>query len=637
MPKGLPYYDEDPLKYVAHYYKRAKRFTEGLAPRLKEQWDMYLALDEYIEERRNMNRSALSFPLIFAHIEARLATLLDILNQSENFIRFEPIVPGDPMAERAAQRLESAFSNIRADLDWDEKFTEMFLANEIFDWNWVALETQTIPIRPETGVLIQQGMIGTDKTYPSFGLYAPGRVFIDGMYEREEQIQHKFKAQWVGYHQLKALYPDRVDTWLQQSARPRGAEESDGLFAANDWKTGAGRRGMATIYDELNGSYDDSSAEGFLLVEAHLKASYSDGSTRDRVMIFLPEVTSNGQSRSFPDGYPLDEYAKPFVDVEEQIFMTRGRPLPYTLRGKGTSDLLVPFQRDFSEQISTERDLDRLFQAPPMALRAEYYIGKEKPTMDPYEIWNFRDTAETRNIPISHFASPIVTPTPNRQWAMATNNKLQQLMMLVSAAVEAETGGVDVNPNKTATAFSGRARAANRRLMVPFRQQARTIQRVIRSMLAMMKEAPSQFLYPHIRAVTDQQGPAVLLPSDVMAAVHVRVPSLTQYANRELQKIMWRMVAEGIAQFPVTAGSPSTQIMLIENLLRSMEIGEYKVQEFKARMASDLMLANEQAQAYMALQVMQSGKPPAPQGTSEGRMGPGAVTHISNLTAQGVG
>jgi len=161
-------------------------------------------------------------------------------------------------------------------------------------------------------------------------------------------------------------------------------------------------------------------------------------------------------------------------------------------------------------------------------------------------------------------------------------------------------------------------------------------------MLAMMKEAPSQFLYPNIRATTDQKGPGILLPSDIMAAVHVRVPSLAQYANRELQKVMWRMVAEGVNQFAVTQNSPSGQMMMIENMLRSMEIGEVKVQEFKMRVASDLALANEQAQAFNAIQVMQGGSTNTPGGGTgqappAGRLGPGTVTKAANLTNQGVG
>lgn len=649
MPTGRPYYDENPMRYIAPLYADAVSYQKGLSPRIKEQWDMFLAFDEYIEDRRGKNRSALSFPLIFAHIEARVATLLEILNASENIIRFEPIEPTDSMAQFAAERLESAFNNIRADLEWDAKWCEMFQANEIFDYNWVSLEAETIPIRPETGVIVTPDLFGTDKTYPSFNLYAPGRVLVDGQYEKEEQIPAKFKTTWMSYHQIRERYPDRVGTWLCEHEQSRAEVEGDGLFRASDWENRGGGSAMSTMFDDRPGKSSSSGSEkGFLVVEGHVKAMFSDGSCRPRIITFMPKVKIGQGGESSPYGYVLDEMAKPFNDIEDLVFVTRGRPLPYTIKGKGTSDLLVPFQRDFSEQLSAERDFDRLYQAPPIAMRSQMYIGKEKPRMDAYEIWNFKDTAETKNIPVSHFFSPISVPTPNRQWAMATNQKIQNLMDLISAAVEATTGGVDVNPNKTATAFSGRARASARRMMIPFKEQARTIIRITRAMLAMMNEAPGEFLYPHIRARTNQTGPASLLPSDLMAAVHVRVPSLAQYANRELQKVMWRMVAEGVGQFPLTANSPSAQMMLIENMLRSMEIGEEKVQQFKANIASDLQLANQMAQSYTAIQMMQMHKSePGPQpgptaggmGQSGGmnRMGPNQVAHVANITTQGVG
>ena len=623
------------MQVVSFLYKAAKSYTVGQNRRLKEQYDMYLAYDEYIEERRVNKRSALSFPLIFAHIEARVATLQEILNTSENIIRFEPIIPGDPQAEVAAERLEAGFQNIRADLEWDEKFTEMFQANEVFDYNWISLEAQSLPLRPGTGVSISPELLGTDKIYPSFELYAPGRVLVDGSYEREHQIPAKFKMMWMTYQQLKLAFPDRISSSLLNQQKSKGEAEGDGLFSPGDWDKRADGTSMATIYDELAG--DGGTEEnnvGFVVAEAHVKAVYSDGSVHERILTFLPDVTNvDGGS---PNGFPLEEGPKPFTDVDNMVFMTRGRPLPYSPKGKGTSDLLVPFQRDFSEQVSTERDFDRLMQAPPLAMKSKMYIGKEKPTMNPYEIWNFKDTPESMNVPVSHFVSQIQQNTPNRQWAMATNTKIQNLMTFISAAVESETGGMDVNPNKTATAFSGRARAANRRIMIPFHQQARSITRIVRAMLAMMGEAPSQFLYPAILANSNRAGPGILTPQDIMASVHVRIPSLAQYANREMQKIMWRMVAEGAAQLPVVAASPSAQLMLVENMLRSMEIGEVKVQEFKARVASDIGLANDLAQSFHALNVIEGGKQQGV-GGSGGGVGPAQVAKTANLTTLGVG
>ena len=633
---GFVFYNEDPGKYVYQLWKEAQKSWDGQKSRIQEQYDMYLGYDDYINERASQGLSALSFPLIFAHVEARLATMLELMNSEENFIRFEAIQKGDSQAEMAAERLEAGFANIRADLDWDQKFLDLFQACEIFDYNWISLEAETIPIRPGTGITAGSDLQGTDKTYPSFGLYHPGRVWTDGHYERESEIPAKFKVSFMTYQDLKLNYPERVQTWMLDRSQLRSEVD---YLVPDDWNSSS--HNMGHIYDGEGGSDDE--RRGFLVVEAHVNAIFSDNTCRQRILTFLPEITASPKSAEDAQwGYLLEEGAKPYDSVEDLIFMARGRSLPFSTKGKGTSDLLVPFQRDFSDQVSTERDLDRLYQAPPIAMRSEFYIGKEQPSLNPYEILNFRDTAETRNIPLDHFVKPLVTPTPNRAYAVETRNTIQNLMDLISGAVEAQTGGVDINPNKTATAFSGRARAAARRVMVPFRQHSRTIQRVIRSMLAMMQETPQEFLYPHILASSTNLGPGVLTPNDVGSAVHVRVPALSEYANRELAKVMSRMIAEGLMQLPIVADSPSGQMMIAEHLLRQQQFGEENTQRFLQGLQGDLQAAARSA-ALQALTIQEGNgngqsKAVAPgNSTPVGRVGPGQVSQAANLSSNVTG
>lgn len=644
MAAGTTFYDESPIKYVRESYDAAKAFMDTKAKRIQEQWDMFMAYDEYIEDRRAKNRSALSFPIIFAHIEARVATLIEILSTSENFLRFEPRMTRNPLMKIAAERLESAFANIRADLDWDSLFMELFLANEVFDHNWVGFESKDIQIHPDTGLRAAAGLMGTEKTYPGFELYAPNNVLVDGNWERQHNIPARHKRRFRTFTELRAQYGEQIEPWMIERMSTKADAISDGLLSPSDWQRGSGPSitHRNTAYDDRNAGGSSTQEErGLVVVESHFLAIYRDGDVEPRIMTFLPGLTESPGKGSHEHGYEIFDIRKPFEGLSWMVMMTRGRPLPYTPEGKGTSDLLVPFQRDFSEQISTERDLDRLYQAPPVAMRTGLYAGQEEPTMDAYKIWPFEDEPDTYNIPLDHFAKPILIPQPNRMYASDTNSKIHNLMNLISAAVEAETGGVDVNPNKTATAFSGRARAANRRIMVPFRQQAATIQNIMRGLLVMMAEAPQQFLYPEIAANSNLAaqyggvGEGVLLPSDVQAAVHVRVPSLAQYANREMQKVMWRMVAEGLMQLPIMQSSPQAQIMLAQDLLRSMEIGEARVAEYASLIQQDMMTQMALAQSA-PLEVgggPQSGQiaPPA------GRVGPGTVTKAANLTAQGVG
>jgi hypothetical protein len=178
--------------------------------------------------------------------------------------------------------------------------------------------------------------------------------------------------------------------------------------------------------------------------------------------------------------------------------------------------------------------------------------------------------------------------------------------------------------------------------MIPFRQHARTIQRIVRSMVAMMQETPQEFLYPHIQASSPNLGPGVLTPQDIMASVHVRVPALAEYANRELAKIMSRMIVEGLMQIPIVAESPSAGVQLAEHLLRHQEFGEENTQRFLQNLQADFQAAAQtQALAALVPEVGNSnGQSKAVGPTNQtpiGRVGPGTATKAGNLSAQAVG
>jgi len=64
----------------------------------------------------------------------------------------------------------------------------------------------------------------------------------------------------------------------------------------------------------------------------------------------------------------------------------------------------------------------------------------------------------------------------------------------------------------------------------------------------------------------------------LQAAVRVRVPALSEYAGKELHKVMWRMVGDGLQGLSVFNESPEFQLWYAERLIRSMGISESEVQ-----------------------------------------------------------
>jgi hypothetical protein len=631
-------FDRDPQRYVGELWKCAQRWWETQRKRTQEQWDMFMGRDEFIKRRGDAGYSALSVPLTFVVSEARTSLLWEMLSAAEPFFRFEPLETNALFDRIRAERLESAFEAIRRDLEWDDKIVELFQATDIFDYAWIALELESLMITPQMGILGGEQLIGTEKLYPSWNVYAPGQVLIDGFYSREEQIPAKFKVAFMPYHQLKMAYPDKVGPWIKKHARPR----DDSAFY-NPAAVDENRKGNESVYVRWknSGGGDNDGNRGFTVVEAHLTAMFSDGTPRPVIYSFLPDVTTGpeGSTKTFKWGMPLgDPQPKPYQTVRDMIWMARGRPLPFTSRGMGTADLLVPFQREFSDALSSERDLDRMYLAPPMAVRGELLIGKEKPSLNANEIWTFQDKDWSRQMALSDLAQPIITPTPNRGYLQNTGSKMQNLVDLIGAAMEAQTGEAP-DVGRTATEFSGRTRGAARRITVVFAQHARTFQRIVRSMIAMMGETPDQFMYPPIRAKSGTLGESSYLDmQDIMGAVRVTVPALSDYANREMAKVMWRMTMEGLLQIPVIAQSPQVGLLLTEDIMRNQGVGEQRVQEYMSAATQGMQQAM-MMQAMTALpQDVGGGSMPGP--TNEipgaGSMGPGRVSNIGNLQS-GIG
>jgi len=633
MDDDALYFDQKPDQYVGELWDSAKKWWETQRSRTQEQWDMYMAQDSYIKDRGKAGYSALSVPLIFVVNEARAALLWEMQSAAEPFIRFEPRNSGSVLDRIRAERLESAFQAIRTDLEWDEKIVDLFQACDIFDYNWIALELESLLISPQNAVVVSPEMYGTEKLYPSWNVYSPGQVLIDGFYGRESEIPAKFKTAFLPYHQLQMRYPDKVGKWIRKYERPR----NDSAFynPTEEQESNQKNVSMSQMY-QRGGGGGGGGNKGFLVVEAHLTAVFSDGMARPVIYTFLPDVINGpeGSSETYRWGMSLSSTPKPYTSVQDMIFMARGRPLPFTSRGVGTAELLVPFQREYSDQLSSERDLDHMYVAPPMAVRTELLIGKENPSLNASEIWSFQDKDWSRGLGLRDLAAPILTPTPNRGYLQNTRASMQNLVDRIGAAMEAQTGEAP-DTNRTATEFSGRTRGAARRITLVFAQHARNIQRIVRSMLAMMGETPDVFLQPPIPVSSDTMGEVdILTEGDIRGAVRVRVPALSEYANREMSKVMWRMTMEGLLQIPVIQQSPQVGLLLAEDVIRNQGIPEQRVQEYKAAAAQGMQEAL-MMQAMGSMPVDLGGAPgPSGQIPGAGQMGPGRASNMANMEAQ---
>jgi len=222
----------------------------------------------------------------------------------------------------------------------------------------------------------------------------------------------------------------------------------------------------------------------------------------------------------------------------------------------------------------------------------------------------------------------------NRAYTGETKHILRNVFDLVTAAVESQTAGEDTSGNPTATAATLRSNASGRRIMTQFAEHAESLIWITQSHLRMMREAPEEFLYPPIRANSQMMGaPGVLTPQDIQAAVRVRVPALSEYANKQQEKIIWRMVGDGMAQIPIFGQSPELQLWYIERLVRSLRVGETEVQEAMLAAKTGLMQAQMAAAlGGMAPEVGGGGGAAPPPGGS--KVNPAGVAAAGNMTQQ---
>lgn len=608
---------KDPLAYLHPLYLRAKEWYDSISPQMKEQWDMYMTNDAYQRDREKMGYAHLSYPMIHVAIEAIQSTVYRILQSEQNLHVFEAIDQNDLFSKIAAEHLTSGFANIRADLDYDSKIMDMVLSSSIFDFVHMKLDTQVLPAEPGLGLVLDSEDMGMQKTYPSWSMLAPGRVLFDGSYESDDKILARFQESFVSYQELKRDWPDQVDRWLLEHERPMDEVE----YTAHSSMGAMSDESIYYLYRNRAGHTGGrDQRRGFLLVQAFAKVVYEDGSTGDRVVWWLPHVIPNKQyDGAFKFGYVLAEEKPAFASIPQPFRTCRSRRLPFTVNGRGTAGLMIPFQRQFSAQIAQEMDMDQLYQSPPVLMRDGVWIGREDPAFNAREIWTVTDPSEsTKPLPLDQLVRTMDLPQTNRQYLHLMDEKLQNMGDLVSAAVEATTGAETSDPNKTLGAFQGRSNGAMNRIMIQFVEHAKNLIWMNTQTIRMMREAPLEFLYPPHATFSQTMGsPSVLTPKMLQAAVRVRVPALSEYAGKELHKVMWRMVGDGLQGLSIFNESPQFQMWWAERMIRSMGISETEVQT--------AMIAAKEGIMQAAMQAMATSIPPEVGGGGRGGPPPPAV------------
>ena len=571
------YDPRDPIAYAQPLYLRAKEWFDSIAPQLREQWDMFMTNDAYQRDRQAMGYAHLSYPMIHIAIEAIQATVYKILQSEQNLHVYEAIDPNDVFSKIAAEHLTSAFANIRADLGYDAKIMDMVLSTSIFDFAHMKLEMDYLPVEPGLGLMTESEDMGIQKPYPSWNMYSPGRVLFDGSYESDDKIEARFQESFVSYQELKRDWPKQVGDWLLQHERPMDELE----YSARNSQSALSDESIYRFYsNKLTGGTPKDQRRGFLLVQGFMNAVGKDGETEQRVVWWLPNVTPTAGGAVHRHGYVLAEQGAAFETIGQPFRTCRSRRLPFTVNGRGTAGLLIPFQRQFSAQIAHEMDLDDMTQSPPVLMREGAWIGREDPSFSSHEIWTVTDPSPEQKMRLDQLVQPMHLATPNRGYLQSMNQQLQTMADLASAAVEATTGAETTDPNKTATAFQGRQSGGMNRIMVQFVEHAMSLIWMNRQTIRMMREAPREFLWPPHAAFSETLGvPGVLTERHLSAAVRVRVPALSEYAGKELHKVMWRMVGDGLNQTAIFQQSPDLQIWWIERLIRSMGIAETDVQE----------------------------------------------------------
>ena len=173
----------------------------------------------------------------------------------------------------------------------------------------------------------------------------------------------------------------------------------------------------------------------------------------------------------------------------------------------------------------------------------------------------------------------------------------------MSAATEATTGGA-TDPNEKVGIFKERAAGGASRSNLVFFQHAKTLLRVGGSIMSIMGEAPEQYLNPGIRAQSALWGfPTALTRADIMSPSSMGIPALSEYANREMEKVMWMTTGEVVNN--ILAGeSMEVKILLIEDILKSQTRNEMRTQQYVQAATQGLQrAAMMQAAATMAPEV----------------------------------
>jgi len=606
------YFDSNPARYVYRHWQSALFWWETIKDRVQEDYDMAMGYDPFMQEKASMGYSGLTVPLIYVITEARTAALVEMLSRQEPFWRFKPTLPHSPQHIVAAERKESAMQSLRMDLGWDAKILDMFQSTEFSNHAWWALEPEELQIGPHSNLVVEPGMFGTHKLYNTFNVLSPGQVLIDGFHQNENQIPAKFKMGFKAYWELQRDYPDRINTWIKQYAKAR----DDSAYYNPNMRVEEGQgeeQNNHVRFDQTGTAIGGGEgSKGFLVAEAHMQATFKDGTTRKVIYTFLPEVNQGPKAESdeYQWGYRLSEepegVAFPFDSISDLVGMLRGRRKPYTMDGISTANLIAPFQRELSDQIATGRDLDRMYLQPQMAVRGELLAGQEQPSWGSGETWTFKETDWSRQMSIRDMAMPLNPMTPNRGYLMQSAEKMQNLAELIGAAMEATTGSSSGRDEKVGI-FQARARGGASRINLVFAEHSRSLRRIGASILQIMGEVPEEFLYPHIKTFSEStQMPGVLSQRDLQTPSQMGIPSFDEYANRELEKVMWMTVGEVVSN--MTQGDLGVAKLLTEDILRAQTRDEQRVQQYVQTIEQSM----QQQQITSAQEAAQLGQPASP-------------------------
>ncbi len=575
------YFDKNPARYAKFLWDRCTEWWRSIEGQVQEEYDMAMGRDAWMMKKGAMGFSDLTIPLIYVISEARKATMLEMLLRKEPFFRFEPIDENSVMARVSAERKEDAMQNMRQDLEWDQVILDLFDSCEFSSHSWVSIEQRELRIGPQHGLLATSDLYGTNKLFNTFGVLSPGQVIIDGFRPNDHQVPSRFKLAFMPYHELVRRYPERTGDWIRKYAKKK---EDSAYYNPNESKKGRSTD-VQGMFDQ-QGSDDWNSGDGFLVAEGHLWVPFSDDPENPRHIIytFLPEVTQGAtETDNSQWGHRLSVEETgvpfPFEGISGLVQMARGRTLPYTMEGVGTAKLLLPLQREFSDELATERDLDRQYLEPQMAFRKDHLVGKETPP-GPGEHWQFSAKDDGFNkISIRDLITPIHTTTPNRGYLTNTRQEVRALAELIGAAMEATTGGA-TDPNEKVGIFKERSAGSASRINLVFFQHAMTLRRAGGTILSIMAEVSEEYLNPGIRANSATWGGASSLErDDILSPSRMGIPSLEEYAKREMERVMWMTTGEVINNI-MGPEAFETKVLLVEDILRAQTRNEMRTQQY---------------------------------------------------------